>query len=123
MNRLSRVMIAGLIAGAAATGAFAAGLPRPPSFAMRGVCHKTEKAAPSGIGPNLFGIGGRQSASAPGYQYSPAMKATNISWTRDKLITFIVDPRKTIVGTKMAFAGIKNPQQAAAIADYLLSLK
>ena len=38
-----------------------------------GVCHTAEKGAPNKIGPNLFGVVGRKSATAPGYMYSPAM--------------------------------------------------
>jgi cytochrome c len=105
-----------------ATPALAAPAPKPPSFAMCGVCHKVAPTEKSVVGPNLFGVGGRK-AGTTGFAYSPAMKQANFAWTRDKLIAFITDPRKTVPGTKMAFAGQKNPQQAAAIADYLLSLK
>ena len=103
--------------------ALAAPAPKPPSFAMCGVCHKVGAGEKSSLGPNLFGVGGRKAGALPGYAYSPAMKAAKFVWTRDKLIAYITDPRKTVPGNKMAFAGQKNPQQAAAIADYLLTLK
>lgn len=103
--------------------ALAAPAPKPPSFAMCGVCHKVVATDKSTIGPNLFGVGSRKAGTLPGYAYSPAMKKARFAWTRDKLIAFVTDPRATVPGTKMAFAGQKNPQQAAAIADYLLSLK
>ena len=117
--------LASLFAAAALTAgpASAAPAPKPPSFAMCGVCHKIVAGERSALGPNLFGVGGRKAGTLPGYAYSPAMKAAKFAWTRDKLVAYIMDPRKTIPGNKMAFAGQKNTQQAAAIADYLLSLK
>lgn len=107
----------------AAGPALAAPAPKPASFAMCAVCHKIAKNEKSPLGPNLFGVGGRKAGALPGFAYSPAMKKANFAWTRDRLIAFITDPRKTLPGTRMAFAGQKNPRQAAAIADYLLSLK
>lgn len=119
------VKLAGLflVSSLTVTPALAAPAPKPPSFAMCGVCHKVGAAEKSTLGPNLFGVGGRKAGTLPGYAYSPAMKAAKFAWTRDKLIAYVTDPRKIVPGTKMAFAGQKNPQQAAAIADYLLSLK
>jgi cytochrome c len=110
-------------AAAMAAPGLAAPLAKPPAFAMCGVCHKVAKDEKSTIGPNLFGVGGRKAGTVPGYAYSPAMKKANVVWTRDKLIAYITDPRAAVPGNKMAFAGQKNPQTAAAIADYLLSLK
>jgi cytochrome c len=107
----------------AAASAHAAPLPRPGSFAICGVCHKTDAGAAPGIGPNLFGVGTRVSGTGAGYAYSPAMKAAKVKWSKAELIGFISDPQKRVPGTKMAFAGQKDPAQAAAIADYLLSLK
>lgn len=103
--------------------AAAAPAPKPAAFAMCGVCHKVGKGEPSLMGPNLFGVGGRAAGTVPGYAYSPAMKKAKLVWTRANLVRLISDPRKTVPGTKMAFAGQKNPAVAAAIADYLLSLK
>jgi cytochrome c len=51
------------------------------------------------------------------------MKNSKIVWKRDALVKFITDPRKSVPGTRMAFAGIKDPKKAREVADYLLSLK
>jgi len=111
------------IAVAMAMPAWAAPVAKPAAFAMCGVCHKVAAGEKPTIGPNLFGVGGRKAGSAPGFSYSPAMSKANFAWTRPKLIAFITSPQQAVPGTKMAFAGQKNPQAAAAIADYLLSLK
>ncbi len=111
------------VAVATALPAWAAPAAKPPTFAMCAVCHKVGSGEKATLGPNLFGVGGRKAGSTAGFTYSPAMAKANFVWTRDRLIAFITDPRKVVPGTRMAFAGQKNPQAAAAIADYLLSLK
>ncbi|UAK26150.1 c-type cytochrome [Sphingomonas nostoxanthinifaciens] len=108
---------------AIAAPALAAPLPKPASFAICGACHKVEAGAPSGVGPNLWQVGGRTSGTLDGYDYSPAMKAAKIKWTKAELVSFISGPQARVPGTKMAFGGIKNPADASAVADYLLSLK
>lgn len=121
--------IRGLIAGAAflmavaAQPAAAAPLPKPPMFAICGVCHKAAAGEKSGVGPNLWSVGGRKAGTLEGFTYSPAMKASKITWTKDKLTAFIADPKKVVPGTKMVYPGQKDPKVAAAIADYVLSLK
>jgi len=106
-----------------ATSASAVPLPRPGSFAICGVCHKTEAGAPAGVGPNLWGVGARVSGTAAGYAYSPAMKAAKIKWSKAEIVNFIASPQTKVPGTKMAYVGQKDPAQAAAIADYVMSLK
>ncbi len=115
------IAIAMLSLGAAAANADP--LPKPASFAMCGVCHKVEAGAPPGIGPNLWGIGGRVSGTLPGYTYSAAMKAAKIKWSKPELIAYIANPSAKVPGNKMAYVGQKDPAQQALIADYLLSLK
>jgi cytochrome c len=112
-----------LVAMAMPSIATAAPLPKPPAFGICGVCHKVDKGAPNGVGPNLFGIGGTKSGAVPGFTFSPAMAKGGIVWNRANLVKFVMEPQKTVPGTRMPFAGLKNQQQAEAIADYILSLK
>jgi len=122
-KRVIGAVITSAIAGIAAQPALAAPAPKPPAFAVCGVCHKVAAGEKSGIGPNLWGVAGRKAGTLPGFTYSPAMKASNIVWTRDKIATYIADPKKMVPGTKMIYAGQKDPKVAAAIADYVASLK
>jgi cytochrome c len=43
-----------------------------------GACHATEPGV-NKIGPSLAGVVGRKSGSAPGFNYSPALKEANIT--------------------------------------------
>jgi cytochrome c len=121
--RILGALSAMAVAGFAVQPAAAAPLPKPPAFAVCGVCHKVAAGEKSGIGPNLWGVTGRKAGTLAGFTYSPAMKASNIVWSRDKIATYITDPKKMVPGTKMIYAGNKDPKAVAAIADYVASLK
>lgn len=118
-----RFVLSSILAISLASPALAAPLAKPSAFGICAVCHKVDKGAPNGIGPNLFGIGNTKAGDVPGFAFSPAMKNSKIKWTKENLVAFIQDPRKTVPGNRMPFAGLKNPQAAEAIADYILSLK
>src|SRR5262250_4019890 len=48
-------------------------------------CHTFNKGEPNRVGPNLYGVVGRDRASAPGFNYSAAMKAKGGKWTVEDL--------------------------------------
>ena len=87
------------------------------------VCHSNERGAPNKIGPNLFGIVGRKSATAAGYMYSPAMMMANLTWDDANLNEFLAGPQKKVAGTKMGFPGFSDPGEQADTVAYLNSLK
>src|SRR5476651_720061 len=78
------------------------------AFAQCAICHKADKGAGNGVGPNLFGIVGRKAASLEGFEYSGPLKASGITWTDDKLTQWVSGPAKMVPGTKMAFPGITS---------------
>ena len=86
------------------------------------VCHATE-AGQNKIGPTMHGIAGTKSAAVPGFEFSDAMKAANLTWTDDNLAKYIADPKGTVPGTKMVYNGMKNPDDVKAVVDYLKTLK
>jgi cytochrome c len=85
------------------------------------ICHSLQPA-PGKMGPPLAGVVGRKAGTAPGYAYSNAMKASNITWTPDQLDAFVKAPGKTVPGTKMLL-GAPDAEQRAAVIQYLGSLK
>ncbi len=94
----------------------------PAAFARCGGCHSVDRGAPAKMGPNLFGIVGSRAGSQPGYAYSEAMSASNITWTTTSLDEFIAAPREVVSGTKMAAPPVTDPAARAAIVSYLETL-
>ena len=88
-----------------------------------GVCHSNTKGAASKIGPNLFGVVGRKSATFAGYMYSPAMMKANLTWDVPTLQVCLMGPQKKVPGTKMGFPGFSDPQDEADVIAYLATLK
>jgi cytochrome c len=88
-----------------------------------GVCHSNTKGAASKIGPNLFGVVGRKSATFAGYMYSPAMMKANLTWDVPTLQVYLMGPQKKVPGTKMGFPGFSDPQDEADVIAYLQTLK
>jgi cytochrome c len=86
------------------------------------ICHETAPGRGS-VGPNLAGIVNRSAGSIEDYAYSPAMRAANLTWDPPTLERYLADPRGTVPGTKMTFAGDKNEQERADLIAYLASLK
>jgi cytochrome c len=77
-------------------------------FARCAVCHKVARAGGNGLGPNLFGVGGRRAGVVAGFNYSIAMKSSGIVWTEEKLASYIANPQGTVKGNRMSFAGLSN---------------
>ncbi len=90
-----------------------------------GVCHDFTNGGPNKVGPNLWGVVGRDIASHAGYEYDDAMKAFAKeagTWTYENLNKFVHDPKGTVPGTKMAFAGLKDDAERANVIAYLRTL-
>jgi cytochrome c len=85
-------------------------------------CHVTD-AGVNRIGPSLHAVVGRHSGIEPGYSYSAANKNSGITWTPEKLFQYLENPQRVVPGTKMAFAGIQDPQKRADLIAWLATQK
>jgi cytochrome c len=82
------------------------------------ICHSVEPGK-NKIGPSLAGVVGRKAGSVPGYSYSDANKKSGLTWDEATLDKYLTDPRAVVPGTKMLFAGLKNPADRKAVIAYL----
>jgi cytochrome c2 len=82
------------------------------------ICHTLE-AGRNKIGPSLVGVVGRKAGSVPGFAYSAANKNSGDIWDAQTLDIYLTDPRRFMPGTKMVFAGLKNPEDRKALIEYL----
>ena len=85
-------------------------------------CHTFNSGGKNGTGPNLYDIVNRKLAAIDGFAYSQALIDKGGNWDYEFLECFLENPKKCLPGTKMAFAGIKRPNQRADLILYLRSL-
>ena len=88
-------------------------------FKKCAACHTIAKGGANKIGPNLFGILGKQAGSVSDYKYSKAMTTHGKSWSFEEMNGFLTKPKDWVRGTKMSFAGLKNPKERAAVILYM----
>jgi cytochrome c len=84
-------------------------------------CHSAGKGEGAKVGPGLYGVVGRAKGIFAGFSYSEAMKTKGGIWDQGSINEFITKPRDYLPGTKMAFAGLKKPQDRADVILYLES--
>jgi cytochrome c len=91
------------------------------AFAPCRACHTVDKDGKALVGPNLWGVLGKDIASNPGFpRYSNALKGQKGPWTFEKMAAYLNDPRTAVPGNQMAFAGVKSN---ADLADLLVFLR
>lgn len=82
-------------------------------------CHELKAGLPDKVGPSLDGLLGRKSGSKAGFGYSPALLAANITWDKATLDRWLQKPSAVVPGNAMAFAGVADPKDRAALLMYI----
>lgn len=87
-------------------------------FAQCRTCHLIEEGK-NGVGPSLYGVIGRTAGSIEGFNYSEANAGSGITWTPEIMFEYLEAPREYLPGTRMAYPGLKDPQERADLIAYL----
>lgn len=130
--RVLRALIAA--AGAAATCLASPAAPQGADAIARGerafricrACHQIGEGARNGVGPALNGVVGRTVGAAEDFRYSSALRSRGeegMVWTEEALLDYLENPRAAAPGTNMAFAGVRRPEDRAAIVEFLKSIE
>jgi cytochrome c len=85
-------------------------------------CHDLGPEAKNKVGPLLNGIIGRPAGTIEGFNYSAANKdagSKGLVWTEEVMFKYLEAPLSFMPGTKMAFAGLKDPQDRKDVIAYL----
>ena len=83
-------------------------------------CHSLKPNETNRIGPSLYGIINQQAGSIEGYEYSEALKQSNVYWNLDNLDQWIEKPYEMIPGNKMVFSGMRKKQDRNDLIAYII---
>ena len=89
------------------------------SFRKCVLCHSIGENAKNKVGPELNGLDGRSAGAAPDFLYSDAHAHSAITWNESTFKQYIKDPQAMVPGTKKAFAGLKDEQEARDLWAYI----
>ncbi|HET6718882.1 MAG TPA: c-type cytochrome [Rhodocyclaceae bacterium] len=70
-------------------------------------------------GPRHCGLFGRRAGSLAGFEYSPALRRSQLVWNDATLDRFLKNPMGTIPGTAMGYDGIKDAGERRDLIAYL----
>jgi cytochrome c len=73
-------------------------------------------------GPRLRGVLGRTAGTAPGFQYSDALRASGIVWNEEVLNKWLENPQALVTNNDMEFR-VPNAAERTAVTAYLKSLR
>lgn len=87
-------------------------------------CHSFANTGDNKVGPGLWEVVNRKPGSHEGFKYSQGMSTFGEShvWDYATLDVYLTNPKAEVPGNKMAFAGIKKPEDRANVIAYLRSL-
>lgn len=81
-------------------------------------CHSLDR---NKEGPNLRGVFGRQAGTAPGFNYSAALRSSHFVWDEQKLEKWLTDTQSLVEDNNMDFH-VPRAEERAEIIRYLKSI-
>ena len=91
-------------------------------FKKCGACHTAEAGGANKTGPNLRNIIGAEIANHNGFKTTDSLNGIGGTWTYEKLEDYIENPKRLAPKGSMSFAGLKKPQERAAVIKFLMSV-
>ncbi len=88
-------------------------------FKKCAACHQADNLEKHGVGPALWGVVGREVATLEGFAYSSSLMEMAGVWDWESLNAFLSRPKGVVPGTRMNFAGLKKPNDRAAVLLWL----
>jgi cytochrome c len=84
------------------------------------VCHTLTPDGKNRAGPTLYGIFGRTAGSLPNYEFSKALRESDIVWTEETIAKlFDHGPDVLVPGTKMPIQRLKSVERRDALIRFL----
>jgi cytochrome c len=81
-------------------------------------CHAPDH---NGVGPAHRGVVGRAAGKVPAFAYSPALRATGLTWNESTLDRWLADPEKLVPGQTMG-VNVTDAQERSDLIAYLKQL-
>lgn len=85
-------------------------------------CHSVEEGGATLLGPNLFGIFGKQAGGSEDFLYSEALASAGFLWTPRALDAWLAQPARFLPGNRMSFAGVLRESDRNDLIAYLLEV-
>ncbi len=90
------------------------------------ICHADSSGPGDAViekqGPSLVGLLGRRAASNPGFNYTPALTGSGLTWDAPTLDHFLANPGTAVPGTSMPVS-VASAKDRADLIAYLSTLK
>jgi len=89
-------------------------------FRRCGSCHTVTVDGGNRVGPNLYGLFGRQIGMAENFDYSTTLESADFIWTGEQLDAWLTNPREFLPGNRMSFVGLRDPDDRRDVIAYLM---